>query len=193
MLDEHSRALVREVLNQQQQSSLPARGFSKASSSDADDLLEQLELTEVLGDDLEPIVVPPEHARHHPAFDYSAYRDENEGLGPLQQYHQRQLEQQHIPFGRGGFRIYDIHSQSTAWSIRSSKYQLSGTADLCVASHGLTIKSAAKRAFIVYEHKQTDAQKEAYRLTHPNPMLVRYAMQVLWLLLLLLSIGDKFF
>ena len=59
-LDDHSKSIVREVL--QQQSVLPTKGFSKANSSDAEDLLDELELTEVLGNDTDPILVPTDVA-----------------------------------------------------------------------------------------------------------------------------------
>lgn len=170
LLDDHSRSIVREVL--QQQSILPTKGFSKANSSDAEDLLDELELTEVLGNDTEPIVVPT-NVVDIPRFDFSAYPNENSALEHLLQYHQLQLEQYGASFSRGGFRIYDIHAQQKSWSIRSSKCQLSGIADLCVASHGLSLNSATKRAFVVYEHKQTAEQKEAYRNAHADLLQVR--------------------
>lgn len=144
----------------------------KHNSSDAECLLDELELTQVLGNDSEPIVVPSNGA-DIPAFDYSVYPNKNAGLADLLQYHQLQLEQYGASFGQDGFRIYDIHAQQGLWSIRSSKNQLSGIADLCVASHGLYLNSAAKRAFVVYVHKQTAAQKEAYRNAHTITVQVR--------------------
>ncbi len=178
-MEEFSNQVAEKVVQKQQQAKLPAKGFSKANSADADDLLEELQLTEVDGHDADPIVVPND-APDSPAFDFSAYHDETAGLGKLQHYHQHQLEQHDVKFGRGGFRIYDIHSQKPApWSISSGKWQLSGTADLCVASNGLFSGSAAKRAFILYEHKQTAVQKEAYRSAHPEVMEVRHAVSML--------------
>ena len=55
----------------QQQSILPAKAFSKANSSDVEDLLDELELTEVLGNDTEPILVPT-NVVNVPRFDFSA-------------------------------------------------------------------------------------------------------------------------
>ena len=42
-------------------------------------------LTEALGNDQGPIVMPLQQAFHHPAFDCSAYPDENTGIGEMQQ------------------------------------------------------------------------------------------------------------
>ena len=115
----------------------------------------------------------PADAVDVPGFDYSAYASENAAVKDLLQYHQRQLEQYGASFGRGGFQIYDIHKQQSQWRIKSPEFQLSGIADLCVASHGLSLSSAPKRAFIVYKHKKTAEQKQAYRNTHSDLVQVR--------------------
>ena len=163
---------MREVLEEQQQALLPAKGFSKANSSDAADLLNQLELTEIEGNHTDPIVVP-DGAVDSLAFDYSAYPDEDAGGTSFMKYHQDQLTQQGVSFGRGSFSLYDIRHEQSPWTIRTRKCQLSGTSECCVASHGLSVSSAVNRAFIVYEHKQSEEQKEKYRDTQPGLTLVR--------------------
>ena len=168
------KSIVPEVLEQQQQQScLPAKGFSQANLSDADDVIETLQLTEVNGNETQPITLP-DGAPDNPTFNHEAYPNEDAAVGAFMQHHQLQLQQHGVCFGRGIFQMYDIHSQKSPWTIRTSKTQLSGTADCCVASHGLTCRSAANRAGVIYEHKQSEQQKEAYRHANPDPTRVRY-------------------
>ena len=168
------KSIVREVLEQQQQQvRLPAKGFSQANLSDADDVIETLQLTEVNGNETQPIVVPDD-AADNLAFNHAAYPNEDAAVGAFMQHHQLQLQQHGVCFGRGSFQMYDIHTQKSPWTIRASKTQLSGTADCCVAAHGLSYRSAANRAGVIYTHKQSEQQKEAYRHANPDVAQVRY-------------------
>ena len=143
------------------------KGYSQATSGDANQLMFQLGLQEVNGNDLSPVLTSS--AAHIEPFDFSLFSNEDAGLSQFMQYHEAQLCQQQVVFGREGYKMYDIHSQQRQWSIVNNRGQaLSGSADSCVAAFGLTGTSAAHRTPLVYEHKQNEQQKADYRAQHPK-------------------------
>ena len=54
------------------------------------------------------------------AFDCSRFADENAATPELMQYHQKNLEQHGIEFGRNAFGMIDLRPHKTALAISSS-------------------------------------------------------------------------
>lgn len=175
---EDIRAVVREEnerLEEKLKSIKPAppKSFSHVGSTEAEALLRDLDITEVAGNDEEPFTVP-EGVAEASSFDYSVYAKEDGGTPFLLEHHQKQLELYGVRFGRSGFKMYDMRSNRTAYTITAPSGQLyHGTADGCLGPFGLTASSAANHARIVYEHKQNDEQKRIFRENHPEQFQVR--------------------
>ena len=96
------RDAVSEDTEEQDEQDAEPKGFSEASSGDADALLSKMGLAQFDGNLMEPIVVPP----GQPAceeFDYSCYPTEDAGTPAFMNHHKQQLAKFGVMFGRGGF------------------------------------------------------------------------------------------
>ncbi len=168
------RTVVREELaRHDEERAKSSKGFSDVGSSEAELLLADLQLDEVDGNAEEPIALPDD-APQASNFAYEQYADENSGTPFLLDHHAEQLKPFGVRFGRGGFKIYDLHSHRNLYSITTGSGQrYSGTVDGCIAPYGLMASSAGKHSRIAYEHKQSQEQKRAYRDAHPEQYKVR--------------------
>ena len=155
------KLIIREELSALR--SVPAsqpKGFSSVGSTEAEGILRDLSLLEVDGNDLQPIVLPKRPPKCA-SFDYSQYENENTGNAACLEHHKKQLETCGVPFGLGAFKMYDLHTQRSLYSIRTiSGQQYNGNVDGCLAPFGLMATSAGRQCRIVYEHKQSTIQKE---------------------------------
>ncbi|BDA45285.1 hypothetical protein COCOBI_07-0720 [Coccomyxa sp. Obi] len=141
---------------------------SKASSGDASALLSELDLAEADGNLTDPIVVPPGQPVSD-EFDYSRYPSEEAGTPDFIEHHKQQLEKFGVKFGRGGFAAYDVHAESSMYSITTaSGRQFNVTVDGSIAPFGLLPSSAGRISIVLFEHKQSHAQKQAYCDSHPE-------------------------
>ncbi|GAQ91663.1 hypothetical protein KFL_008290020 [Klebsormidium nitens] len=65
--------------------------------------------------------------------------------------------------------MYDIHKNKTLYLITApDESQFTGTADGLLAPFGLYPESAARQCRVLFDHKQTEDQKQSYRENHPN-------------------------
>lgn len=154
---------LREVLREERQANAPRRKpFSEVSETEAGNLLWALDIPEMDGNLLHPIVASDGQACT--AFDFSQYKDENEGHAALMQHHQAQLEMLGVKFGTaGGYAIYDLHDQEALYEFTAMDCIYSGSVDCGVAPFGLMRRSAGNYCYVMYVHKQSDAQRAAYR------------------------------
>ncbi len=96
------RDAIREEFEQQKAEALQPKHFSEASPGDADALLLEMNLGEINGDLMEPIIVPPGQPVAD-EFDYSRYPIEDAGTPAFIGHHKQQLTKFDVKFGRGGF------------------------------------------------------------------------------------------
>ncbi|CAL8469031.1 g8572 [Coccomyxa elongata] len=157
------RIALREDRDQQKAGAAKPKAFSKASSGDADALLSELNLIEVDGNVMEPIAVPPGHPVGA-EFDYSCYPTEDAGTPTFMDHHKQQLTDFGVKFGRGEYEAYDLHTNTSLYSITAaSGRQFNGTVDGSIAPYGFFPSSAGRSSAVIFIHKQSDAQKQAYR------------------------------
>ncbi len=143
-----------------QQSAVESKAFSRVGSTEAEQLLQRLGISEIDGNLLDSVQVPSTPCD---AFDYTRYANENEGTPALLAHHQAQLERLGVSFGRDGYQMYDLHSKAAPYKIYGSSKMYQGGVDGCIAPFGLAVSSAPMQCRVVYEHKQT-RQKGAYRV-----------------------------
>lgn len=154
------RAVVREELTNQGVAEPLSKAFSAVGSTEAENLLVDLELQEVDGNAMDPIVVPAVCPTCSP-FDYSQYARETDGNKPCLDHHMTQLLKHGVSFGRDAFKMYDLHKTSSLYTIRTRNgMQYRGNVDGCLAPYGLMLTSASRQSRIIYEHKQSSLQKE---------------------------------
>jgi hypothetical protein len=160
--------VVQETIQQnEEQKEKGVKRFSSAAATDAVDLLEYLQVQEVDGNELYPIQLPKE-CPVCDSFDYSQYAKEDDGTPALLQHHQRELQKHGVQFGRNHYTMYDLHNDSPLYSIATAKTVYRGRIDGCVGPHGLLPASATRQCRVGYGHKQSPAQKQAYRARHPE-------------------------
>jgi hypothetical protein len=146
---------VKELLQpflQEQRDNLPM-AFSSLGSTRAEGLLEQVGVVEVDGN-VEDSINVPVGSPDCSGFDYSKYLDENSGTLYLMEHHKTQLAKLGIPFGRGGYSMYDVRGSTTCLRFEVSGQLYHGTTDCCLAPSGLLGNSPAKLLRIGFEHKK---------------------------------------
>ena len=116
------------------------------------------------GDEVDPIVVPAGLSACH-SFDYSQFPSEDDGTPALLQHHQQHLSGFEVQFGRSKFQMYDIHHRKDLKLISPSGVSYTGGLDGVAAPWKLAKAGAVSemRMAYNYEHKQSSAQKQAYR------------------------------
>lgn len=144
------------------------KSFSKVGSTEAQNLLADLDFAEEIGN-LEDPILPPPDVPVADGFDYSRYPNEDTGTPALLQHHKQQLQKYGVSFGRGAFEMYDIHDNKKLFSfVAPDESEFTGTADGLLAPFGLYPESAARQCRALFEHKQTEEQKQSYRDNNPN-------------------------
>lgn len=138
--------------------------YSAVTSDEAIRMLDSLQLAELDGN-LQDRIVPPADAPECTVFDYSNYATEDEGTPDLMQHHALALQKLGVVVGRGGVSAYDLHSDEDCkdfFTIKMAAQEYTGGVDGCIAPFGLFRSSATWRSLIVYVHKQSAQQKQAY-------------------------------
>lgn len=155
------RQLLREEREEREQSK--PKAFSSVGSNEAEALLASLDVLEMDGNVVDPVVLP-EDCPTCSSFDYSKYCDEAAGTGDLLAHHQVELAKMGVLFGQDGYHMYDLHKTSTLYTIKTaSGRSYGGNIDGCLSPFGLMPASAARQCRIAFEHKQSAKQKQAYR------------------------------
>jgi len=140
-----------------------SKPFSSVGSTEADTLLASLDVVEVDGSQVDPVVLP-ENCPECSSFDYSEYCSENAGTPDLLKHHQLQLAKMGVAFGRGGYGMYYLHNTPPLFAIKTaSGRSYRGNIDGCLSPSGLMPTSAARQCRIAFVHKQSANQKQAYR------------------------------
>jgi hypothetical protein len=165
-IEEGLQGLLREL---QKTKERKAKSFSKVGSTEAEDLLAELGFAEEDGK-LEDPILPPPDVPEAEAFDYSLYPNEDAGTPDLLKHHQQQLQKYGVSFGRGAFQMYDIHENKKLYSLIApdDESEFTGTADGLLAPSGLYVASAARQCRALFEHKQTEEQKQIFRDNNPT-------------------------
>ena len=144
-----------------------ARPISEVGSAEADSVLLELGFLQDDGNEVDPIVVPAGLSMCH-SFDYSQFPSEDDNTPALLQHHQQQLSGFEVQFGRSQFQMYDIHHRKDLKLILPSGVSYIGGLDGVAAPWGLAKAGAVSEMRIAYEHKQSSAQKQAYREANPQ-------------------------
>ena len=76
------------------------------------------------------------------AFDFPRFANKDAWTPELIAYHQKNLEQQGVRFGRDSFGMVDVHSQETTLTIRTTDLDLSGGVDAGVIPYGVSVRTA---------------------------------------------------
>ena len=144
-----------------------ARPISEVGSAEADSVLLELGFLQDDGNEVDPIVVPAGLSMCH-SFDYSQFPSEDDSTPALLQHHQQQLSGFEVQFGRSQFQMYDIHHRKDLKLILPSGVSYIRGLDGVAAPWGLAKAGAVSEMRIAYEHKQSSAQKQAYREANPQ-------------------------
>ncbi|KAL0038611.1 hypothetical protein WJX77_012696 [Trebouxia sp. C0004] len=144
-----------------------ARPISEVGSAEADSVLLELGFLQDDGNEVDPIVVPAGLSTCH-SFDYSQFSSEDDGTLALLQHHQQQLSGLEVQFGRSQFQMYDIHHRKDLKLTLPSDVSYFGGLDGVAAPWGLAKAGVVSEMRIAYEHKQSSAQKQAYREANPQ-------------------------
>jgi len=158
LTEERMRQLLREDREEREQ-----KAFSSVGSTEAEALLASLDIMEMDGNVVDPVVLP-EDCPTCSSFDYSKYCDEAAGTCDLLAHHQVELAKMGVVFGQGGYHMYDLHKTPRLYTIKTaSGRSYGGNIDGCLSPFGLMPTSAARQCRIAFEHKQSAKQKQAYR------------------------------
>ena len=95
------------VLGESSKAMVP-QAFSRVGSTQADQILYALQITEIQGNEVYPIQVSTS-APAAQLFDFSKYANENAGTGDPLKHHQVELTKLGVKFGRDTFTMYDLH------------------------------------------------------------------------------------
>ncbi len=150
------------ALRKQPSKAMVPKDYSRVGSTQANSVLASLQIAEGVGNDLDPIVVSSAAPASQP-FDFSKYVNENAGTPDLLQHHQAELIKFGVKFGRGAFKMYDLHELQNPYPIVHDGQEYHGGLDGGIAPYGMSISSAAKQLRVAYEHKQSNDQKQRYR------------------------------
>jgi hypothetical protein len=123
--------------------------------SEAERVLGQLQIVEVDGNQLDPIIVSD--GVECTSFDLSRYSNENAGTADLLRHHQEQLCRCGLRFGLDGYAMYDARDFKCMQFMCSGKV-FKGTTDCILAPFGLLGASAVTCMRVGFEHKQTRKQ-----------------------------------
>ena len=150
------------------------QSISNVGSAEADSILLELQFSQDDGNLASPIVVPAGEPSCSP-FDYSQHPSEDAGTPALLKHHEHHLGLFGVQFGRSGFQMYDVHSRRNDLKLiaPSSGRQYNGGVDGIVAPYALMKAGAFTEMRIVYEHKQSIAQKQLYREANLSQFKVR--------------------
>jgi len=139
------------------------KAFSSVGSTEAEELLASLDVMEMDGNVVDPVVLPKDCPTCS-SFDYSKYCNETAGTCDLLAHHQAELAKMGVVFGRGGYQMYDLHKRPSLYTIKTaSGRSYGGNIDGCLSPFGLMPTSAARQCRIAFEHKQSANQKQGYR------------------------------
>lgn len=156
--------VTQALLNQPSQAVVPQH-FSRVGSTQANRVLAALDITECVGNVLDPIVVCTS-APASREFDFSEYVNENAGTLELLKHHQVELVKFGVKFARDAFTMYDLHEYENPYPIVHDGQEYHGGLNGGTAPHGLSVASAANQLRVAYVHKQSQAQKQRYREHH---------------------------
>jgi hypothetical protein len=122
----------------------------------AEELLNSVEMTEINGNDLEPVKMPPDTPTCT-AFDYSQYASEAAGNQDALKHHEAQLKALGVTFGRGGYQMQDTcNVQRAGLVVQAGGKTYRGNCDGCITPFGIARSSAFHRGIIAYEHKRRE-------------------------------------
>jgi hypothetical protein len=140
--------------------------FSKVGSTVAEGVLQELKIMEVDGHKDDPIDLS--NGVECTSFDLSFYPSENAGTPDLMKHHEEQLSACGIPFGKGGYAIYDVRANQSCLRFKSSSQVFRGTTDCTLAPYGLRGASCAISMRVGFEHKQSHKQAETTTVSPPS-------------------------
>jgi len=150
--DERNTRVERDATRIQQEEQR-GKAFSVVSSICAEKLLGAIGIIEMDGRAMDPLIVPMD-APSYEGFDYSKYDNEDSGMHDLMEHHKTQLARFEIPFGFGGYAMYDLHSKGTCFRFLVNGQLYHGTTDCSSAPYGLLGESPARLLRIGFVHKK---------------------------------------
>ena len=151
---------LKALLDQPSKAMVP-QDFSRVGSTQVNRVLASLEISECVGNEVDPIVVSSSTPASQ-GFDFSEYANENAGTQDLLKHHQVELIKFGVKFGRDAFTMYDLHEHRNPYPIVHAGQEYHGGLDGGIAPHGLSKSSAANQLRVAYEHKQSNDQKQRY-------------------------------
>jgi hypothetical protein len=102
-------------------------------------------------------------------FDWKG-RSEKDGTPEARSHLQTQLSYFGAKFGRGSYKIIDVHAMSNFLSYESGKLgKFRGGTDLVIVPYSTANSGAVKEICVLFELKTSDAVAEAGGLGHFNP------------------------
>ncbi|DBA84462.1 TPA: hypothetical protein ACH3X1_006089 [Trebouxia sp. C0004] len=147
--------------------------FSLVSGAAANQLLEDLHLTEADGFEEAPFETPA-GVSDIETFDFSQFVDEDAGTPSFVEYHKKQLQACGVRMGRSGYKVLDLH-KTPMYHVEIGNKRYSGGVDGGVVPYAVRAASAAKLLRIGFEHKQSTADKATFRMNHPDVLQAEVA------------------
>ena len=152
-----------------------SEGVTEASSGDALASMSETDLAGIQTKMAKPIAVLSGQPVCND-FDSSCYSLEDAATPAFMEHHKQQLAKFGIEFGPGGFQAYDLHAEPDLYVIKTKSGELfSGTVSGSIAPYGILPYYAGRNSVVLYLHKQSDAQKQAYCDKQPDMAKVTHA------------------
>ncbi|KAL0033397.1 hypothetical protein WJX77_007533 [Trebouxia sp. C0004] len=148
--------------------------FSSVSGTEANRLLEELQLTEVDGFAAAP-VEPPAGAGDIAPFDFSKFVNEDAAASTFVEYHKEQLQSCGVRMGRSGYAVHDLH-KAPLYNVQIGGRRYEGGVDGGMVPYTVQAASATKLLRIGFEHKQPTEDKATFRLNNPDVVQAYHAL-----------------
>ena len=104
--------------------------------------------------------------------------DENTGTPDFVKYHKKQLQACGVLMGRNGYDVHDLHS-APLYKVQIGNRVYSGGVDGGVLPYSVMAESAATLLRVGFEHRQSTADKAAFRRNNPHLKQVREQLEPL--------------
>ena len=125
---------------------------------------------------------PAANAEADKVFPFERYANENAAASAFVEYHKNHLLLYGIKLGRGGYAIYDLHTQRSL-TIHHQGKTFHGGVDAAVVPYGVATSTSYKVMRIIFEHKQSGKAKQMWRDANPDAVAqVCFIVQSMFLL-----------
>gem|GEM_PF-3868093 len=145
-----------------------AMAISSISDAKLQNLIDIFELTIVDGiADILPVVIP------FSQFDWKGRQEDNkQAMAEACEHLQTQLSKFGVIFGRGGYKLCDVHSSRSILNVQHSKFSLTGGTDFIIIPFETNVRLGAPKELCVIFELKTDVAMEGGIQKYHNQAIV---------------------